>query len=117
MSAMIGRSAGRTRRRRSSTTRPTANGEHPALHLAGYAGILQADAYAGFGDLYDAQRRPGPIGTALRLGIERAWCRPASIGLEARSRKTGARCAAVTEHFAMLAKWFGSDQCWGALAA
>ncbi len=37
------------------------NGEHPARHLAGYAGILQADAYAGFGDLYDARRRPGPI--------------------------------------------------------
>jgi transposase len=37
------------------------NGEHPARHLAGYTGILQADAYAGFGDLYDARRRPGPI--------------------------------------------------------
>jgi transposase len=37
------------------------NGEHPARHLAGYTGILQADAYAGFGDLYDGKRRPGPI--------------------------------------------------------
>ena len=37
------------------------SGEHPHRHLAGYAGILQADAYAGFGDLYDARRRPGPI--------------------------------------------------------
>ncbi len=27
-------------------------GEHPARHLAGYSGILQADAYAGFNDLY-----------------------------------------------------------------
>lgn len=36
-------------------------GEHPARHLAGYTGILQADAYAGFGDLYLAGRRPGPI--------------------------------------------------------
>jgi transposase len=36
-------------------------GEHPARHLAGYAGILQADAYAGFGDLYDGRRKPGPI--------------------------------------------------------
>lgn len=36
-------------------------GEHPSRHLAGYAGILQADAYAGFGELYDARRRPGPI--------------------------------------------------------
>jgi transposase len=37
------------------------SGEHPGRHLAGYAGILQADAYAGFGDLYDAKRKPGPI--------------------------------------------------------
>ena len=37
------------------------SGEHPARHLAGYAGILQADAYAGFGGLYDAKRRPGAI--------------------------------------------------------
>ena len=36
-------------------------GEHPARHLAGYAGILQADAYAGFGELYAAKRKPGPI--------------------------------------------------------
>ena len=35
--------------------------QHPARHLAGYAGILQADAYAGFGELYEAKRRPGPI--------------------------------------------------------
>ena len=37
------------------------NGEHPARHLAGYDGILQADAYAGFGELYDGKRKPGPI--------------------------------------------------------
>ena len=36
-------------------------GEHPCRHLAGYAGILQADAYAGFNDLYDPRRKPGPI--------------------------------------------------------
>jgi transposase len=36
-------------------------GEHPECHLAGYAGILQADAYAGFNRLYAADRRPGPI--------------------------------------------------------
>ena len=29
-------------------------GEHPNRHLAGYGGILQADAYAGFGELYSA---------------------------------------------------------------
>jgi transposase len=36
-------------------------GEHPARHLAGYAGVLQADAYAGFGGLYDGKRKPGPV--------------------------------------------------------
>ena len=36
-------------------------GVHPARHLAGYSGILQADAYAGFNDLYHSGRQPGPI--------------------------------------------------------
>src|SRR5487761_1895230 len=36
-------------------------GEHPQSHLAGYAGILQADAYGGYGKLYEANRRAGPI--------------------------------------------------------
>src|ERR1700726_3270987 len=36
-------------------------GEHPRRHLSGWAGILQADAYAGFGQLYDARRSPRPI--------------------------------------------------------
>jgi transposase len=36
-------------------------GEHPQGHLAGYAGILQADAYDGYNKLYQAGRSPGPI--------------------------------------------------------
>jgi transposase len=36
-------------------------GAHPVRHLAGYAGILQADAYSGYNKLYEADRRPGPI--------------------------------------------------------
>jgi hypothetical protein len=36
-------------------------GGHPERHLKGYAGILQADAYAGFNRLYEAGRKPGPI--------------------------------------------------------
>jgi transposase len=35
--------------------------EHPNRHLAGYAGILQADAYAGYNALYEADRKPGPV--------------------------------------------------------
>jgi transposase len=36
-------------------------GEHPEQHLASYAGLMQADAYAGFTKLYAANRKPGPI--------------------------------------------------------
>jgi len=39
----------------------TRAGEHPQEHLAGYVGIMQADAFAGFNPLYDAKRRPAPI--------------------------------------------------------
>jgi transposase len=35
--------------------------QHPENHLHDYAGILQADAYAGFNRLYEANRKPGPI--------------------------------------------------------
>ena len=35
--------------------------KHPEQHLAGYAGLMQADAYAGFNRLYGAGRKPGPI--------------------------------------------------------
>jgi transposase len=43
--------------------------EHPNRHLAGYAGILQADAYAGYNALYEPDRQPGPITEAgCRVG-------------------------------------------------
>ena len=40
-------------------------GEHPRAHLAGYAGILQADAYAGYNELFKPGRSPGPVTRAL----------------------------------------------------
>ena len=44
-------------------------GEHPNRHLAGYGGILQADAYAGFGELYSQARKPCALTQALcRVG-------------------------------------------------
>jgi transposase len=67
-------------------------GEHPARHLAGYAGILQADAYAGFGDLYDARRKPSPITEAAcwshgrRHFFELADLRKAPLAVEAVQR-------------------------------
>ncbi|SEE20678.1 Transposase [Rhizobiales bacterium GAS191] len=43
---------------------PDRAGIHPERHLAGYSGILQADAYAGFNALYKADRKPGAITVA-----------------------------------------------------
>jgi transposase len=37
------------------------SGEHAQQHLADWDGILQADAYGGYGKLYAVERRPGPI--------------------------------------------------------
>lgn len=36
-------------------------GEHPRTHLAPWSGILQADAYGGYGELYAPSRQPGPV--------------------------------------------------------
>ena len=36
-------------------------GEHPQAHLAGYSGLFQADAYGGYGKLYNTGRNAGPI--------------------------------------------------------
>ncbi len=36
-------------------------GEHPQTHLAAWSGILQADAYGGYNELYREGRDPGPV--------------------------------------------------------
>jgi transposase len=36
-------------------------GKHPEQHLAGFAGLMQADAYVGFNRLYDTNRKPGAV--------------------------------------------------------
>jgi transposase len=36
-------------------------GQHPQGHVKTWSGILQADAYAGYGELYNEGRLPGPI--------------------------------------------------------
>ncbi len=40
-------------------------GEHPKTHLSSWQGILQADAYAGFGHLHAEDRQPGQAVQAL----------------------------------------------------
>ena len=39
--------------------------EHPNRHLTGWQGILQADAYGGYNDLYRQDRKPEPVVSAL----------------------------------------------------
>jgi transposase len=40
---------------------PDRGAKHPEQHLARYAGLMQADAYAGFNRLYDGRRKGGAI--------------------------------------------------------
>ena len=40
---------------------PDRRGEHPQAHLANWTGVLQADAYGGYGKLYLGERKPAPI--------------------------------------------------------
>ena len=47
------------------------SGDHPVEHLRGYAGILQADAYAGYNRLYEPARSPGPVTEAACFGHAR----------------------------------------------
>ena len=37
------------------------SGEYPREHLATYVGIMQADAFAGFNELYKGRRKPAPL--------------------------------------------------------
>ena len=43
-------------------------GEHPEQHLASYAGLMQADAYAGFKRLYESRRKAGATHRGGLLG-------------------------------------------------
>ncbi len=58
---MTGRSAAPPRRPpRPSTTRAAGPGKYPRGYLASYGGVLQADAYAGYNELYEGRRQPAP---------------------------------------------------------
>jgi hypothetical protein len=65
MCATTAYSAARCQRRRCSIIRAI-SGEHPVRHLAGYAWVLQADAYSGHSKLYEVDRQPVPIVEAAR---------------------------------------------------
>ena len=65
-------------------------GEHPQALLAGYAGILQADAYDGYNKLYLADRKPGPIReAACWVHARRPFFAMADIEENARRKAAG----------------------------
>lgn len=65
-------------------------GEHPQAHLAGYAGILQADAYDGYNRLYLADRKPDPIReAACWVHARRPFFAMADIEENARRKAAG----------------------------
>jgi transposase len=65
-------------------------GEHPQTHLAGYSGILQADAYDGYNKLYLPGRTPGPIReAACWVHARRPFFAMADIEENARRKASG----------------------------
>ena len=65
-------------------------GEHPQAHLAGYSGILQADAYDGYNKLYLPGRSPGPIWeAACWVHARRPFFAMADIEENARRKVSG----------------------------
>ena len=77
------------------------SGEHPRQHLAAYSGILQADAYGGYGKLYGAARQPGPvIEAACWAHARRKFFVLADIAAAAR-RRTQSRTPPVVSPIAL----------------
>jgi len=65
-------------------------GEHPRTHLAGWSGILQADAYSGYGDLYAGDRTPAPVLSGLCWAhARRKFYELADVEAAARVRSKG----------------------------
>lgn len=71
-------------------------GEHPQAHLAAWSGILQADAYGGYNELYCEGRDPGPV---LEAGCfahaRRKFFELADVVSSARKKSRGQRSAMI----------------------
>jgi transposase len=71
-------------------------GEHPQSHLAAWSGILQADAYGGYNELYREGRTPGPV---LEAGCfahaRRKFFELADVANAARRKSRGQRSSMI----------------------
>jgi transposase len=72
-------------------------GEHPQAHLATYTGIFQADAYSGYGKLYEPGRSPGPIfEAACWVHARRPFFVMADLAENARRKAQGKNPAVIS---------------------
>ena len=72
-------------------------GEHPQRHLASYSGILQADAYSGYGKLYADGRSPDTIREAACWAhARRKFFVLADIEANARRKARGGTSGAIS---------------------
>ena len=70
--------------------------EHPVGHLRDFTGILQADAYSGYNELYDPSRASGTITAALCWAhARRQFFELADIAANARRGKTAAAISPI----------------------
>jgi hypothetical protein len=71
-------------------------GTHPRAHLAAWTGILQADAYGGYGEFYQGGREPGPV---LEAGCfahaRRKFFELADVESAARKKSRGERTGQI----------------------
>jgi transposase len=72
-------------------------GEHPKAHLVNYSGIFQADAYGGYGKLYEPGRAPGPIiEAACWVHARRPFFVMADLAENARRKAQGKKPAEIS---------------------
>src|SRR6202790_3012439 len=72
-------------------------GKHPQAHLANYTGIFQADAYEGYGKLYEGGRAPGPIlEAACWVHARRPFFVMADLGEHPRRKAQGKKPAVIS---------------------
>ena len=72
-------------------------GEHPRAHLASYAGLFQADAYGGYGKVYEPDRKPGPIlEAACWVHARRPFFVMADLAENARRKAHGKTSAVIS---------------------
>jgi transposase len=72
-------------------------GEHPQAHLVSYSGIFQADAYGGYGKLYEPGRTPGPIlEAACWVHARRPFFVMADLAENARRKAEGKKPALIS---------------------